>query len=986
MRRIISWVIVAMAWLPTYGQINEPLRVLSERMAGFHETMIRFDERVPNTAVMTYHDTVTQIYMTGMLSASIDVGGELIKADKAQEIVVEDFPGGVEATYKLGDVNITARHTTLLIGRGTPEKDGATVYSIKTDPAVPIIIRCRGGKYFPSSPALMAGFMHSGSKWLNIANEIDIQKGHAIFTDPALPFYTAVSSLNGTLKKGQSQEDPYVDLHFPNGQAQIIVAFAPDKERAISLSKLNPSKELKAVADYYDNLLASRIETPEPVLNEAFRSAIYNLEYNYLKPFGWIECINHWLAVWHQQHTRAAEWLGQEERSRLCIKAQAELIFANNQIPNIHPNGDGFESFGGTNQYWSWELRHYLKFTNDRDFLKEMIPYMDRVLQGTIDRDDPDANGLFAWGLQIGNQEDFFATPHDGTAPTIEAINMMTTRAEMAEAMGDIPTANYWRNQAHKSRINLKQNLWLKGLGRFGFFYDATGMMRTDSAYHAFLYPAIWDIVDPLDQYTGIRHAVDRLMGSDGEIYCSNNFSEHYTGTWGMQAGCAQQPWGAWGLAKIGMRNQAYRPLKAAAQWAMDINHRGSWPEISTEPNPAYFTPPAGLYISSMIEAIYGLKPNALANTLEISPAFPDHWPQASLHLPKYNAKYKRDGNTISYEISTEQSFKRQLRWKLPPCKIKSFKVDSKKVDYKITPGVDCIELQADLPAAKDTSIEIKYKPLEYTLISPKSIAQGDSFKLKLNGAKIHKIIDRSSVLSQSSHNGSTAEAVIQNDLIDSYLPFGRLGLLNFSRRTFFLECVAGDGIIFFLPVDIAVLPRFEVSGEIKGTKVELLIRNNTFSDHDDKALLNLGDEFLSFDLNLSARSEKKVSIPLRDSFISNLSLGDNSVSIIFNQHDKAPFILCMTSKLPDKAASLEQLTLNTDAIIPDTDWPFLRTMQGQPHIFFVWPQWREPLKSLEGKNELKIPEIPSLTFKINERKFIPISRKTNQSIYSHKQ
>jgi len=43
--------------------------------------------------------------------------------------------------------------------------------------------------------------------------------------------------------------------------------------------------------------------------------------------------------------------------------------------------------------------------------------------------------------LQIGNQEDYIATPHDGTTPSIEGINMIRTRGELAAALGDQDTA-----------------------------------------------------------------------------------------------------------------------------------------------------------------------------------------------------------------------------------------------------------------------------------------------------------------------------------------------------------------------------------------------------------------------------------------------------------------------------------------------------------------------------------------------------------------
>ncbi len=74
-----------------------------------------------------------------------------------------------------------------------------------------------------------------------------------------------------------------------------------------------------------------------------------------------------------------------------------------------------------------------------------------------------------------------------------------------------------------------------------------------------------------------------------------------------------------------------WKPLLAMAQWAQDPRRPGSWPETGPEPTPAYFTPPAGLYISTVIEAMFGLKPDVPNGYLEVSPSFPDHWPEATL-------------------------------------------------------------------------------------------------------------------------------------------------------------------------------------------------------------------------------------------------------------------------------------------------------------------------------------------------------------------
>ncbi|MEN8255373.1 MAG: hypothetical protein ABFR33_07885, partial [Verrucomicrobiota bacterium] len=794
------------------------------RMAAWHETMLRFNETVPNASMLTYDSDIVKSFFVSKMVTSVDGAS----ATDATDLVVEDFPGGIGADYMLGGAGIKAVFVPLMVGRDTAAKEGASLYRLESKKGRTLVVECGpGARAHNFVVAELVDQVQMRALDFNYSTnkiEVTVEGDFATLADPELPFVTVIRS-SGRISKGtDSEKGSYVRIESDAGKLDVVVAYGPDVESAKKLTPADNDRALAAVMGYYSSLLESRIETPEENLDAAFRSAIYNLEYNYVAPYGWVECIGYWHAIWHQQHTRAAEWLGQTGRSRQCLMEQAKLIFPDGQIPNIHMNGKGFMAFGGTNQYFMWEVRQYLRFTRDVGFAKWIAPYLDRVLKGTMDRDDADGNLLFGWNLQIGNQEDFVATPHDGTSPTIEAINMMKTRAEVADVLGDAETAKLWRGRAALAQANLRDTLWMKDLGRFGFFVDPQGVLRPDGQYHTFLYPALWDIVDPIDQYTTVRHVRDRLYGEKGEVYCSNNFPEHYRGTWGMQAGCAQQPWGAWAFAKTGLRNEAYRPLKAAADWVMHENLRGSWPEVDDTFTPSYFSPPAGLYIASMVEAIFGLKPNLPEQQFEISPSFPDHWPSAKLTLPNHSAVYSREGNTIRYEVSGSGDNARIIRWKLPVCTIESFKIDGAFADFEIEPGVGYVELTAQAPASDKTSIEFAYNEIQALFDCPQSVAEGDEFEVTSEGVTINRIIDRSGILSSVECRASSVSGVISRHLLDDYLKYGSLGEMNFARRTVFLECTAPNGVEFIQPLDFAVLPRYEA--RLSGG--EVLIRNNT--------------------------------------------------------------------------------------------------------------------------------------------------------------
>jgi len=500
------------------------------------------------------------------------------------------------------------------------------------------------------------------------------------------PLTVAVKSAGQTNVSDGDNGGTILDIGFSSGSGELVVSFAPDGGEAKKLLAINADTARKEVDQHYGKLLESKIETPEPVLDEAFKHAIITNEYVWLNPYGWMECIHHWTAMWHMQNSAGACWLGQADRSKSCLKSYSEKMKPDGQVMQLLPGGFTFRTFGGSSQFYVWQGKHYLDFTDDQEMREYLEPMIDKVIESTFEEYDTDNDLLLSWGFQVGNQEDFIVTPYNGTTPTIEGIQMLRARADMAKQFQQFETERIFRNKINKAKDRLKTQLWQKDLGRFVYFQDPDGNKRLDGQYHTFIYPAIYNITDPLDNWSSIRHLRDRLTNAEGGVYCSNQFAEPVNGTWGMQAGAAQQPWAAMGLAAVGLRNEAYKPLKWIAEFVTDEVHKGSWPEVAQEVMPAYFSPPSGLYIQATVEAVFGLTLNKPEKTLQVAPSFPDHWPKAKMTLPAFEVDYKKQRNSYVYRVSSDESLVRQLRWKLPAGDVKSVKLNGKKIPYQVLP------------------------------------------------------------------------------------------------------------------------------------------------------------------------------------------------------------------------------------------------------------------------------------------------------------
>jgi hypothetical protein len=280
--------------------------------------------------------------------------------------------------------------------------------------------------------------------------------------------------------------------------------------------------------------------------------------------------------------------------------------------------------------------------------------------------------------------------------------------------------------------------------------------------------------------------------------------------------------------------------------------------------------------------------------------------------------------------------------------------------------------LVAQAPVSKKTRIEFSYAEINYRIDYPRSIAQGERFVAEASGVEIDRVVDRGGVFSSSRIKGaSEVEAKIAEGLLDGYTEYGPLGELNFSRRSVFLECTGPGGLRFFQPLDIAILPRYEA--RLDGGK--LLVRNNTQDRLAGEAALFIAGASQSVDVDVAARSEKTFAVALPKG---KLSPGENMARLLLPgfQSLEVPFL---AGDVAGRGESMVPLAFDKDLLMADTEWQSLRVFQGQPHVFVAWGDWNQPLKSLEGKDTLAVPEIQGLEFSINQRRFVPLSRKIDK-------
>jgi hypothetical protein len=967
----------------TFVEVRPPY--LSERFVACGRTILAMDEAAPHLGLLTYYDQplspTTPVELQHQWALCKVVPRVPMPEGAPCNAVPESLdvrpqPGCLQADFSLNGSAIHLEALALRAYSESPTPQGCALLKITSNPATPLQLECGG---------LAEISVWDRSAWLRDPQvcykqtTASLHDGIALLANPLVKRAVAIKS------SGTPAYDAASGLRFDfaTGTGWLLVAFAPETSAAQQLiTAASPGEETSSRAFYANLLATNHIETPESVLDDAFQAALLTMDYNWIPPYGTNECLHHWLALWQVYPTAVFDWIGLSDRSRQTIASHVELQFESGNIASLMQDGERRFDFGGNNPTFIWQVKHYLLSTGDRAFAQQIVGAVRRVIQAYYAYEDDNDNQVPGFGIQILTQEDYIATPHSGTSPAVTGMEMWRTLALLDELIGEPGQAEISTARAAATAAAAMKLLWQPQLGRCAYCCDHLGNLRPDGQYHTLILPVVFGLLDQFQSWTSLRHLRDRLTGSQGEIYVSNNFPNHVGGvrsslfgaTWGPQAAGYMQPWAALGLNRVGLHDEAVRPLCVDAGWAMMFPHRGAWMETATELTPAYFANTAAHYAQGIIETLFGLELDLAHGCLQIQPAFPTPWPTAKLQLAPITATYQRDGHQLTYDLTTRLPLRRRLRWALPVASVPSVNVNGTAHPFVIEPGINGIWLTLETAPLTASRIVITYEPVEWSLHYTPSIAEGDPLQVTATGCVIEGLHDPCAVTAGFTANApQTAILTIRTGQLAPWLKFGRLGQLNFSRRSVFLQCRAGSQS-FWASVDLTLLPPVEAAADpdlhvaAGQYSLALALRNNGARVLAGQALLHLGDATLACTLDLAPRSELVLEFVIPLPVLRQLAPGDNPATLQlpngYKLEIQIPVVRPFRELAPLQSGIAGQcipLSLPEDQLISDAGWrEFAAFPAGWQSPYTELPP---PLESVRDQASLTCPGLPGIQF-----------------------
>jgi hypothetical protein len=455
------------------------------------------------------------------------------------------------------------------------------------------------------------------------------------------------------------------------------------------------------------------------------------------------------------------------------------------------------------------ELLNHFNWTGDTTYVKQMWPLLKRHLAWEKRNFDADGDGLYDAYAAIWASDALQYSGGGVTHSSAYNYRANKTAAELAKLISEDPSP--YQKEADKILSAINKELWMPQNGWYAEYKDLLGnkLLHTSPGLWTIYHAIDESISDPFQSYQSLRyidnylpHIPIRAKGlKDTSLYTVS------TTNW--------QPYD-WSLNNVALAEllhtslaywQGDRSEEAYKLWKsslMESMYLGSSPgniqqlsfydairgELYRD-----FADPIAMTGRSLVEGLFGIKPDALHNVLTIQPGFPAVWNHARLETPDILVDFKRSSNKDVYII--KQFFKKKLRLKLilPVYKddIGVITVNNIPVKWKmINDAVGKPLLQMNIGAADQYITEINWKgkniEAKYFL---REVTYGKAFTIAFPNKKLVEVFDPQKVLNKVNFTS--------NKLIAT--PGDNLGY-----KTIFTKLKQGIAE-WWEPVDLLVIP-----------------------------------------------------------------------------------------------------------------------------------------------------------------------------------
>ncbi len=547
-----------------------------------------------------------------------------------------------------------------------------------------------------------------------------------------------------------------------------------------------------------------------------------------------------------------------------------------------NPNGDFQPHHYDMNLVYIDALLRHFYWTGDLAFAKEMWPVITRHLAWEKRNFDSDNDGLYDAYAAIWASD---ALEYSGGAVThSSAYNYKANKdaATIAKLIGE--DARSYEIEATKILKAINDTLWMPQKGSYAEYKDLLGnrLLHPNPAVWTLYHAIDSDVPNPFQAYESTRyidenipHIPVRAKGlEDGHYTISTSKWMPYD--WSLNnVATAEVMHTALAYWEAGSNEKAFSLWKAELLSTMYLGGSpGNIGQISfydAARGEAYrdFADPIAMTARSLIEGLFGIRPDALNKQLIIKPGFPVAWNNASIKTPDIAIDFTRKGKEDTYNIIPSFPVKMQLKLLLKAngSSIKLLTVNGKKESFNNVDDaieIPVVEINAGIKDKYLIKIEWKGEVVSTTGFKQYYI-KAEKLDINFPEATIVKLFDPQHILISASYNNDKLTAIVNADK-GNYTAFVQLKQQDFK---------------WWVPLNTRVKDGVEITAPFVQSKngLQFSLANNTGSILKGSLVVNSGRNAFSMTLELKPRQlYTQMNLPAED-----IIPGSNVVSFIWD-------------------------------------------------------------------------------------------------------
>lgn len=492
-----------------------------------------------------------------------------------------------------------------------------------------------------------------------------------------------------------------------------------------------------------------RIATPDPWLNAAMGAlnvaadAVWDEEQGAImhgaiawrtKLLGWRGPYALDALGWHERARRNLdEWTARQNTAPVPAQlppADEKTKLARNEA-GLHSNGDMSKSHYDMNIGFIDVLLRHLLWTGDIAYARTVWPVLERHLawERRLFRREygPAKLPLYEGYAAIWASDDLYYNGGGATHTTAYNAWHNHMAARIAAMIGKDPAP--YRIEAERIGRAMRSYLWMPERGAFGEYRDLLGGQLLHPSY------GLWSFYHTLDSQVptrmeGARMALDlerhlrpipiqgpgvpadrpyRVLPSTDWMpysWSTNNVvmgEVLHTALASWQAGRSESAFELTKGALLASLYMGISPGNIGSMNYLDVYRREAQRD---------FADGSGVMARTLVEGLFGVRPDALARTLLVRPGFPREWGHASLHHPGVALAFRRDGRRERWTVEQPVAAFGHLVLELPAAgeRVVSVQAGGKPVRWTVSADeVFAPRLRVELPFGRTVDVAIEW-------------------------------------------------------------------------------------------------------------------------------------------------------------------------------------------------------------------------------------------------------------------------------------